>query len=55
MTNLNFFSFSDQPVSLELLMQNDLDQYCHLATMLSHEILAEVKLFNVIGLLTFYC
>lgn len=32
MTNLNFFSLCDQPVSLELLIQNDLDQYCHLET-----------------------
>lgn len=32
MTNLSFFSLRDQPVSLELLIQNDLDQYCHLET-----------------------
>ena len=33
MTNLNCFSFSDQPVSLKLVIQNDLDQYLHLETM----------------------
>lgn len=54
MTSLNFFSFSDQPVSLELLMQM-IRSVLSFSNNVSPEILAEVKLSGVIGLLTFYC